>query len=239
MFIACDESGTSSSAKYLVIGSVWIAKNKLSEVEGRITELRLKRKCWGEIEWSKVRKSMSDEIFKMYQDFLALTFQDIPISFKCIVVKKSLLDMRTFHERDEELMRFKFIYLLLSRPGKRLLHINKNLRFHVIFDEFEQSTKSKEEKRVLRMKAFIERHLGVPLEHLQPCNSHICSLVQLCDLLTGAVSTSWNQSPPRINEKKQELITYIKNKSGKKLTTRTLPTEKDFNIWVWQPSPFR
>src|SRR3989344_4006109 len=144
MFIACDESGKNSSDRYLVIGSAWVSKSGLSEFEKETTDLRLKRKCWGEIELLKVKNSMSDAIFKTYQDFLSQAFQNIPVSFRCIVIKKSLLDMPTFHDKDEELVYFKFLYLLLSRHGKKIVDTDGKKKLHIVFDKFEQSKKSKE-----------------------------------------------------------------------------------------------
>jgi hypothetical protein len=236
MFVACDESGINPSDKYLIIGSAWISKQGLCEFEKDVTALRLKHKCWGEVKWSKVG-TMSDEMFQFYKDFIALAFQDIEISFRTIVVEKKLLDMTTYHNGSEELVRFKFSHLLLSRHGERFLDKAGKKALHIVFDDFQLTQQAKDEKWVLKMKAHIEHHLGEHIEHLQSATSHICSLIQLCDLFVGAISSSWNNSPSKISQRKKELIEYIEQKIGKKVGARTLPTEKDFNVWVWQPSP--
>lgn len=233
MFVACDESGKTSDDKYLVIGSAWVSKEGLCDLERRTTELRLRRRCWGEIKWSKSR---SESMLQFYKDFIELAFNDIEIDLRFIVIEKELLDMRTYHESEEELV-FKFMHLLLSRHGKRFLDRGEQRELHIVFDNFDLSQQAREERWILKMRRFIERHLGVTIEHLQPCTSHICSLVQLSDLFTGAVATSWNTTPSRIGARNKELIEFMERKTGKTFRARTLLGDKDFNVWVWQPSP--
>lgn len=239
MFVACDESGINSSDKYLVIGSAWTSKQGLCDFERKVTELRLKHKCWGEVKWSKVGGAMSDEMFQFYVDFITLAFQEIEVCHRFIIVEKKLLDMRTYHNNSNELVQFKFFHLLISRYAERFLDKQGKKSLHIVFDDFEQGKKAKDEKWLLKTRGHIERHLGGNIEHLQPCISHICSLIQLCDLFTGAISTFWNTSPSKIAPKKEELIKHMEQKTGKKITAQTLPTEKNFNVWVWRPSIFK
>ncbi len=234
MFVACDESGIDPSKKYLVIGSAWISKENLVELEKRVTEIRLKEKCWGEIEWKKVKNSTSNAMFKVYKDFIDLAFQDLSIFFHFVVVEKSLLDMVKYHNDSLELVRFKFMQMLLSRHAENFLDPKGRRGLHIVFDSFDMNERARGEAAKIR--SFIERRLDGPIEHLQPCASHICSLIQICDLLTGAIASSWNEPPSKISSKKEKLIKIIEEKSGKVLKSRTLVTERKFNIWVWQPT---
>jgi hypothetical protein len=234
MFVACDESGVQPSDKYLVIGSAWIPKEQLPDFEAQTTASRLTNKCWGEIEWQKIKKSMPDGLCKVYKDLIDLGIKKMDASFHIIVIEKKLLDMVNCHS-DYEIVRFKFIYFLISRNAQKFLS-EKNRKLHIVFDDFQESKENREENRVLAMKQFTERYLMTKLEHLQPCCSHICSLIQLCDLITGAVATKWNKAISEINPKKIDFITYIENLINKDLAARTLYTEKKFNIWIWRPS---
>lgn len=238
MFVACDESGNNSSDKYLVIGSVWIDKKNLSEFEKRVTELRLNSKCWGEIEWLKLNAASSEHIIKFYKDFIKLAFDDLKIYFRFIIVKKDWVNLKEYHQGSKELMQLKFMYLSISRYAENCLEKDKQNNLHIVFDSFTESKTSKEEKWRIGTKDFIEKYLGCGVEHLQPCCSHICSLIQLCDLFTGAVSTSWNTPPSKISETKSDLIKYMEKLVKTNFGTITLPSEKDFNIWAWRPSLF-
>jgi hypothetical protein len=232
MFVACDESGVDPSNKYLVIGSVWLDKKYVAEFEKRATELRLKNKCWGEVEWLKLKKASSDDIISFYKDFVSLAFKDIKIYFRFIIVEKNKLKMKEFHEKNKELVHLKFMYFSISRYAETFLDMKSKEGLHIIFDNFNECNASKEKHWRKQTKGYIERHLGCNIEHLQPCNSHISSLVQLCDLFTGAVSTVWNFTPSDISASKLNIINHMKELTGKNFGAGTLPTERDFNIWV-------
>lgn len=150
MFVACDESGKNSSDKHFVIGSAWITKQGLSDFEKKVTELRLKHKCWGEIKWEKT-KNMSDEMHKFYIEFINLAFDEIEICFKFIIIKKSILKMKLFHKGSDELMQYKFTQLLISRYAKRFLDEDGKKGLHIVYDKFAESKKSVEEKWALEM----------------------------------------------------------------------------------------
>ena len=242
MFVACDESGKEPEKKYLVIGSVWVEKDDLIRFEEEVTRLRLKRKCWGEVEWLKVKGHTSEDILQFYKDFLSLAFGCPRMCFRFILVEKALLDKKTYHEgqKSDELPQLKFMYLLISRYANRFLSSEEKKGLHIIFDQFEESKKSREERWRLQTKEFIERSLSTEIEHFQPCTSHICSLVQLCDVVTGAVATRWNtlQKDRAPNQSKEILIQHIETLSNKPLGSATSPFEKKFNIWRWRPGAF-
>jgi len=236
MFVACDESGVVPSDKYLVIGSAWISKKALCELEKKATELRINSKCWGEVEWHKTAGGLTPQLLQFYKDFIDLAFQDEKVLLHFIVVKKDLLRMSEFHQQSEELVKYKFMHLLLSRHGKRLLTTSAQKKdMHIIYDSFQQSKKSQAGKWSLKMRAYIESYLGESIDHVQPCNSHISSLVQICDLVTGAIGTSWNVSPSKIHPHKKEIMEHIEKRIGKGLRAPTALTDRDFNVWVWRP----
>ncbi|MCL5008834.1 MAG: DUF3800 domain-containing protein [Patescibacteria group bacterium] len=215
-----------------------MSKSKLSEFEKKVTTLRLNSKCWGEIKWNKVR-SMSNDMLSFYKFFIDLAFDDIPVCFRFVVVEKSLLNLKKYHENSIELVRLKFLHLLISRYADKFLDGKTKKGLHIVIDEFEESRQAKEEHWQQKTRKYTESHLECPIEHMQPCNSHICSLVQLCDLFTGATSYSWNTPESKRRLQKNELANYIERKTGKKLDSVTLPTEKEFNMWRWKPSPFK
>lgn len=234
MFVACDESGIDSSDKYLVIGAVWVSKEAIIDLEKDVTELRIDRKCWGEIKWEKVRKGYTEHFYKSFIDTV-LDGNEVFMSF--IIVDKSLADLKVYHKGNPDLMRFKFTYLLLSRNAERLLQTTEERNeMHVVLDSFEESTESRDEKWFAGLRENLERHLGCEIDHVQTCTSHICSLIQFCDLYTGAVATLWNTSPSKITDTKKDLIDYMESKIDKKLNVVTLPTSKKLNIWPWRPA---
>lgn len=236
MFVACDESGVESTAKYFVFGSVWLEKQDVIEFEKKIISLRMEKRCWGEVEWLKLSSSStSDAVLDFYKNFISLAFEGVKIFFRFIIVEKNKLDMAIYHNNSEELVKLKFMHLSISRYAERFLDSAHKQGLHIIYDNFTESKKSRKEQWRIKTRDFIEKHLGCSIEHFQPCDSHISSLVQLCDLFTGAVGTAWNTSPSKISISKQVLMEHIESLTGKKLNAITIPTEKEFNIWVWKP----
>lgn len=237
MFVACDESGIKPADKYLVIGSAWVSKQGLCDFEKNTTALRLKNKCWGEIKWDKVG-TMSAQMLEFYKNFINLAFNGISIFFRFILVEKKLVKIKLYHENNWDLARLKFLNFLISRYAEKFFDKITQKGLHIVFDHFEQSKRAKKENWENETRKYIEKYLSDSIEHFQPCTSHICSLVQLIDLFTGAISTSWNLPINRRSAQKNELIEYMESKTKHKFSGPTLPTEKEFNIWVWRPTIF-
>jgi hypothetical protein len=234
MFVACDESGTDSTTPFFVLGTVWVRKDDLIQFETEIIRLRLQKKCWGEIEWNKIGgQSTSSSVIDFYKNFLYLAFTKIPFSFHCIVVKKSLLNLRTYHSNNMDLAKFKFFRLIIGKFGQKLPQ-NLRKKIFILYDQFNETKASRENQWARKMRDTIENDIGSPLEHIQPCDSHICSLIQFCDLLTGAVGAVWN-GRLKTGHPKAEIVDFIEKNTKIKLNIATLPTATKYNIWLWRP----
>jgi hypothetical protein len=58
--------------------------------------------------------------------------------------------------------------------------------------------------------------------------------MQLADVLIGAIS--YNARGYSDSTAKNDIVHLIKERTGLSLTRNTLPTERKFNLCVWQPS---
>jgi len=237
MLIACDESGTESSDNYFVIGAIFVDENLLGDYEKRVFQLRLVRKCWGELHWSeKVKDSSSKNQIDTYKEFIKLSLTDFPLRLRFVIVDKSKLNLKQFHKNDQQLMQFKFMYFTISRYVKTLLScklINQKEDLYILFDEFTQSKVSMEEKRVLVAREWVEKYTGMHVSHIQPCDSKVCSILQLCDLLTSAVSTKVNGKVSC--SAKLDLINYIEKLLNRQLNRPSAITDTKVNVWFWNP----
>ena len=71
------------------------------------------------------------------------------------------------------------------------------------------------------------------IKQVQQVRSHEVELIQLADLLIGAmayINRGKSESKP-----KNELIELIKHRSKYSLTKSTLLRESKFNIFIWEP----
>ena len=70
-------------------------------------------------------------------------------------------------------------------------------------------------------------------ERIQHVRSHDIGLLQLSDLLTGAVS--YHARGLTGSAAKNDILQLIKKKTGLSLMQSTLPGERKFNICIWRP----
>lgn len=71
------------------------------------------------------------------------------------------------------------------------------------------------------------------MQKIQEVRSHEVELIQLSDLLIGAVS--YINRGLQSNPTKLELIDLIKKKTGYSLTVSTFLKESKFNLFHWEP----
>jgi hypothetical protein len=233
MIVACD-AGNKDSSKY-VVGSVWASrKGAFFEFEKQSLELRLRHKCWGKLQWKKNKSS--DQIIAMYLEFTQL-FINLDINFSCIVVDKMLLRKYPHLGTNIDQALPSIIYLLVTRAKR---YFNTKINLHILLDNEQLGARGE----IIGLKASINKYMLndkerrglISLEHLQECDSHICSLLQICDILTGSVSGAVNGS---ITNKNLAISQELENSLSLSLQFPTIPSYKKFNIWFWKPSiPF-
>jgi hypothetical protein len=224
MFVACDESGMSD--RYWVIGSVWLPAQMLSTIEKEITELRLSKKCWGEVKWEKV----SDQFLDFYKSFLTIVFSKNP-HFHCIVIDSQLLTaekIKQFHKKGGQREAFfKFYRLLLGYCIKKYMTDGEK-NFHIVYDS---TNDTQELRRVFH--DFVRLDARDCIQHIAPCTSHINSLVQFSDILSGAVASKVNNKG--LASARSNLIEQIEQWSGSELNLVTSAGKTPFSHWRWFP----
>lgn len=227
MFVACDEGAP--SRRFWVIGSLWLPKKLVPNYEAQITDFRIKKKFWGEIKYQKIE----DRYLDRYLGFLHIGLVQTRLEYSCIVIdtrRFTQRDMQKFHAGQEREAFMKFYRLLLAHEINYRLQEDRNQTFHVIYD----TLSFVEPKLVSNFSRFLRSDVGSALECLEPCTSHICSLVQTADLVTGAVSSRVNNtvSSSRAGEK---VSRRVEQWAGQSIGRGTLPYRRPFALWSWRP----
>lgn len=75
------------------------------------------------------------------------------------------------------------------------------------------------------------------LRQIQTVRSHEVQILQLCDILLGAVS--YANRDLHTSRAKERLVERIRQRSGYNLRHTTLYGESKFNLFVWRPSEAR
>lgn len=223
--IYCDESChlEHDPHKAMVLGSVWCAKDDKEQLFSRVKEIKVKHgfKPDFEIKWNKVSKSK----IAFYRELINFFFDTDKLNFRALVVAdKNELDHEKFgHTHDT------FYYKMYFDMLKII--ISPHASYYIYLDI--KDTQGYEKVHQLQ-EVICNNHYDFSkkiVKRIQEVRSDEVSLLQLTDLLIGALSYMYRGLTS--SAAKLELIELIKKRSGYSLTKNTLPNERKFNLFIW------
>lgn len=179
--IYCDESRhTNADDTVMIIGAMSCPHELKSDITKKINLIRKEHNIWREIGWKTISPNHKD----FYFDLLRLFISQKPLSFRCIVVKKVILDHEKYSSGDNELGFYKLYYQML-------VHWLRTDSVYRIYLDWQQN---KDQLRFKVLRDILRRKLSgrAKIQCLEPVVSHNVQFVQLTDLLIGAVGYEWN-----------------------------------------------
>jgi hypothetical protein len=180
--IYCDESRHTSNAddSFMVIGALSCPRNMKNDYTRKINLLRKEHETWREFGW----KTLSPNRRDYYWALLTLFSDSQDLSFRCLVVDRNILDHDQFNKGDDELGFYKLYYQML-------VHWLKPAGVYYIYLDWQQN---KMQHRFTNLRDILRRRLTgkAKITCLEPVNSRDIPLIQLADLLIGAVGYAWN-----------------------------------------------
>ena len=225
--IYCDESChlENDQQKVMVLGAVWCPFEKKDEIFERIREIKVKHglKKDFEIKWTKVSKSKVE----FYIDLVDYFFDDDDLHFRTLVVPDKSIIKHNDYNQDHDTWYYKMYFSML----KVLIDPHAKNRIFLDIKDTRSADKIKKLHDVLCNDRYdFDKEI---IEIVQTVKSHEVELLQLADLLIGAVS--YINRELNTNEGKISVIDRIKKRSGYSLTRTTYLKESKFNILIWQP----
>lgn len=223
----CDESRHTSdpSQNFAVIGVLQCPRDEKRRLVHRIHSLMSLHNVKGEFGWKKLSPNRRE----FYETLLELFVEESELNFRCIVVDKNSLDHDKWNDGDKELGFYKMYYQLLVhwlKPGNE---------YSIYLDWQQNSCSSRFEE--LRQVLIHKLSGRAKISCLEPVTSHTQPLIQLADLLMGAVGYQWNglDSKPDKSLFKSGYAQKLANMLGREnLVQGTGPNEQKFNIFNWQ-----
>ncbi len=220
--IYCDESRHTSDPRdrYAVIGAICCKRGMKRELVSAIHHLKAKHNAQGEIGWSRVSPNKLSFYLALQQFFI----DEPELTFRCIVVDRTALDHERFNQGDVELGFYKLYYQLLVHwldPGDS---------YHIYLDWQQNSDRS----RFATLQEMLVRKLKgrARIDCLEPVDSRTQPLVQMTDLLIGAVGYQWNDRQG--STAKLAFCNALASGLGKTtLKFATGPQEQKFNVFQW------
>jgi hypothetical protein len=229
--IYCDESChlEHDHQEVMVLGAVWCPADKAREVMTRIKEIKARHGVLAltEVKWVKV----SPAKLALYLELVDYFFDDDDLHFRALIVPdKGRLDHSSFQQEHDDWY-FKMYFDMI----KILLGPKDEYRIFLDIKDTRSSAKVAKLHDVLCNNMYDFRREILRL--IQTVRSHEVQILQLCDIMLGAVS--YANRDLHTSRAKELLVERIRQRSGYNLRHTTLYGESKFNLFVWRPSEAR
>lgn len=228
--VYCDESChlEHDGINDMVIGAIWCDQDYVKQVNHDIREMKEKYgiPSNAELKWTKVGPKKKE----IYEELVDYFFDNANLYFRCIVIPdKSNLDHERFQQTHDD-----WYYKMYFDMLKGIFSPKDTYEIYIDIKDTKSNCKSKKLEEVSRNSIY--DFSGDSIRRIQPIRSEEVQVMQLVDILIGAVAYQNRVFPTdhKRSETKLALIDRIKERSGYKLTRTTLLKEEKFNIFVWQ-----
>lgn len=228
--VYCDESChlENDGINDMVLGAVWCPQNRIREINKEIKDIKLKYGVQpsSELKWTKVAPVKAE----LYKEILNYFFQCDDLHFRCLIVPdKSKLNHDRFNQTHDD-----WYYKMYFDMIKFIFDPRDS--YEVYIDIKDTNSYHKAEKLREVSGNNIYDFSGQVVKRIQPIRSNEVQIMQIVDILAGAVGYENRNFPDgfKKSKTKQQLIQMIKEKTGYKLTKTTLLKEDKFNIFVWE-----
>jgi hypothetical protein len=211
--IFCDESChlEHDSSNVMVFGAIYCVAEEVEAISRAIKALRQEHNYHTEIKWTKLAKRH----WSFYQALLDLVLDDNSMRFKVTVVEnKKMLDHEQYNDGSHGTFYYKMAYYTL----RDFIERGKVHRIYLDYMDTLGATKAKKLAEVLLNSCYgnatIEAHV---------IRSHESQLIQLCDLLIGAVAYANRTDIQKSSVTKLQIVRHLEEKLSRQLTAGTPP----------------
>lgn len=218
--IYCDESCWEAlydkhSHNYAAIGGVWIPAERRQAVKDFIAELKAKYALYGEMKWNHI----CPKSVEMYKELVNMFFDDEQMRFRAICIKASEVNHDRFNAGNGELGFYKFYFQLIH-------HWMLMGNSYQVFVDFKTNGYR---HRVKELGTILNNASTAELTQIQALPSEESVLIQLADVLTGAVASAFNCSK-LVSDSKQSIRELIESRLRHGIM-RTCASEPKFNVF--------
>jgi len=221
--IYCDESRLefleSKEDGFMVIGSLWLERDKRENLKNAIKDLKKKHGFGVEIKWTKISYKMLDfykELIDIFADYRDFHF------FKAIVVDTKKINFK-YHQDNSDIGFYKFYYQVLVHK------MNTATKDHIYYIYVDDKTNKVHRPLPLLKEILNNATYSAKVELIEPRDSFENLFIQYVDVLIGLVSYGYNTN--EIRGAKGELYKYASTRLGLALNQKTEKKAQPFNIF--------
>lgn len=227
--VYCDETChlENDGINVMVLGAVWCPQSKLKEVNQRIKEIKARNNVSPtmELKWTKISPGKLD----LYKDLVNYYFDDDDLHFRALIIPdKSKLDHQRFNQTHDD-----WYYKMYFDMLKVIFHPMD--RFEVYIDIKDSNSYHKAQRlREVCSNSMYDFSQSI-IQRLQPIRSDEVQIMQLTDILIGAIAYENRSFPDGFQKSsaKQGIISLIKKRSGYTMKKTTLLREDKLNLLRW------
>lgn len=224
--IYCDESChlENDGQPIMTLGALSCPLEQRREICVRLREIKLQHgiSTATEIKWGKV----SPAKLAFYQDWIDYFFDDDDIGFRAVVIP----DKQILQHGDRGQTHDDWYYKMLFTLLKVLLKPENSHRIYIDRKDTHSGRKAAKLHDVLCSSSYdFDRRI---IERVQPVSSHESELLQLCDLLIGAVG--YTNRELVTSSAKLALVERVKERSHLSLRINTLLRATKINLLRWE-----
>lgn len=227
--VYCDESChlEHDGINVMVIGAIWCPQEQLKKINNRIKEIKLRNNVSAnaELKWTKVSPSKID----LYKDLINYFFDNEDLHFRAVVIpNKNLLNHTQFNQSHDE-----WYYKMYFEMLKLIFTPKDEYKIYIDIKDTNSYSKSQKLKEVCCNSMYdFSEHI---IKKLQPIRSEEIQIMQLVDLLIGALGYQNRIFSDEFKKSsaKQDLINLIIKRSGYSLQKTTLSRENKCNLLLW------
>lgn len=228
--IYCDESChlENDGINVMGLGGICCDKQKIVEINERIREIKTRNNTpiSAEIKWTKVSPCK----LQLYTDIVNYFFDESSLSFRVLIVPdKGILDHERFHQTHDD-----WYYKMYFEMLKAIFNPDQQYNVYVDIKDSHSALRVRKLQEVCRNNAYDFSHKII--QKIQPIRSDEVQIMQMIDILLGAVTYANRVFPDDFQKSraKLELIDLIRKRSGYSLARTTLLRESKFNILIWE-----
>jgi hypothetical protein len=225
--IYCDESCHLEHDPYkvLVIGSIWCPEKLVPTINADIRQIKINHDLPRNFETKWVKVSPAKKQY--YLDLVNYFFDNPNLHVRAIVVPdKSILEHEKYQQTHDD-----FYYKMYFDMLKLIISPEDRFKIYLDIKDTRGGIKIKKLHEVICSSIYDFQHEII--EKIQIVRSREIEILQLCDLLIGAISAA--NRGITISTAKNEIIDLIRKRSGYTLNRNTLYRESKFNLLIWRP----
>ena len=210
----CDESChlENDNFPYMLIGYVSSAYNQVKLHTEKIKQLKKEHRIPYELKWNHLSKSAM-ELYKELIDYFFAT----DLQYRAIVIDKNQLKHQQFQQTHDDFY-YKMYYQLIQKK------LSPEYNYNIYLDI--KDTRSAQ--KVNGLKDYLNNNF-VSIRNLQNIRSYESELMQLTDIITGALSYYLRKENKVIA--KNKIVDRIAQHAGQALNQSSPRSEQKFNLF--------